>query len=73
MIEQLTNASAMRVLTVAAVVALVSWLGDKASGQHVPESTYFYLAALVFGYALIDHLHGIRGYLASLSKRDGAV
>jgi hypothetical protein len=58
-----TNAPAGVVLVVAVGVGLLShYTGDAIT------SNYYGAAALVFGYAIIDHLHGIRAALNRLES-----
>jgi hypothetical protein len=53
MIQQLTNASAMRTIGAMAVIGLLSWLGDAASGHTAPASTYYYEGALIVVYVVV--------------------
>jgi hypothetical protein len=69
MIDQLTNASAMRVITAFTVVAGLTWLGDLASGHTTPASAYYYEGALIVVYVVVDHLHAIRAQLAAIASR----
>ena len=68
MIEQLTNASAMRTIGAIAVVAGLSWLGDVVTGQTPSASAAYYGAALIIITVVVDHLHGIRAELATLNR-----
>ena len=62
MISYLTNPSPMRVLVVAVIAMTLSWIDGLA------PSHGYYLMALVFGTAVIDHLHGIRAALNRLES-----
>jgi hypothetical protein len=68
MMEYLTNASAERVLVIAAALMTATWIGGKLSGSTLSNSDYFWIAGMVISLAVVDHLHAIRKSLDRQGK-----
>jgi hypothetical protein len=69
MIQQLTNASAMRTIMTIAALGGVAWLGDLVTGQTTSASSVYAIAALVVVSVVVDHLHAIRAQLTAIAQR----